>query len=94
MQALLKKLRDGRCRNLCKEIRSFHSLLQGLQVRLTLQMSGGDSFGILPTLFSRRRNREWIQGAIGNISVDYKVISVTEVMAIVRGLKLQGSWKI
>jgi hypothetical protein len=52
-----------------------------------LQESGESTFRILQILLLRKRNKEWIQGAIDNIPAVNETISVTEVGLIVEGLK-------
>lgn len=93
-QALLTKLREGKCKDFWKEIRALNPKKDSLPLTVAgvtgvdnIARVWGEHFRDIANSVATDENREWVQGAISNTPVVNETISVAEVRAIVRGLK-------
>jgi hypothetical protein len=93
-QALLAKLREGKCKDFWKEIRSLNPKKDSLPLSVAgvtgeanIANVWGDHFREISNSVGTEVNREWVQIALDNVPDVNAIITVAEVSSIVRGLK-------
>ena len=93
-QALLTKLRQGKCKDFWKEVRSLNPKKEALPLAVAgvtgeanIARIWGRHFLDIANSVDSEENRGWVQNALDNVPAVNEIISVNEVRSIVKGLK-------